>query len=349
MAEKEIWLAASPGRQRNYISRILGTRKDIEVIHLSSTVDVLKHSSVSQADALLLVADDQIASELIGKENLFASNVHKVLVSDRQDLNESPFWAEAWHSFSLARVKRLAIKDQNATFVPSKGRVLLVDDDELNRELLPNDLQYQIGLDASIIDTAASGQEAIEMMSGGEYAVVITDHQMPLMNGLDLAKYIKEQWRGVLVAVMTANASEHVKSEYAKIGVDICISKPPKQDQLQRLMESINTKKGLKSLSRAEQSFSSWPFVERRNKTKTEDHLRGVYEANLHNWLKDLSIHINAEERESALQVTHQAIGSSSIAGASDWVQFFSYIDELIRNDDWAGARLQMQRSGVLI
>jgi putative two-component system response regulator len=67
------------------------------------------------------------------------------------------------------------------------GRVLLVEDNEINLEIMKNQLT-SMGLD---VDTAANGLEALAMYREGDYGLVLSDIEMPVMNGFGLAGEIR--------------------------------------------------------------------------------------------------------------------------------------------------------------
>jgi signal transduction histidine kinase/CheY-like chemotaxis protein len=348
-AQTGVWLAASPGRQRNYIKQILQTRKNITIHEFSNSLELIKYASEKGTSALLLVADDSIATDMWNKNSLFPSSVYKVLVSEKTENGDNGFWDDHWKSFSLARLKKVSMIKELPIFRPKQGRVLIVDDDALNRDLLPGDLQAQIGLDSLAIDTSSSWEDAIEKLESGNYSVVITDHHMPVKNGLELSGIIRRRWPEVLVAVITANASEHVKAEYADIGVDVFISKPPKLEQLRSLVDAIARRHGVEIEKDDHQRIQDRRKSERRKANKSGIELADLYQSQLNQWLRDLEIHITAMDSEAATKVTHQAAGSSAIAGNSHFENIFSDIEEKIKKGDWFGANeLLKKNTGVV-
>jgi CheY-like chemotaxis protein len=88
-------------------------------------------------------------------------------------------------------------------------RVLLVDDDETNRELMALFLTKEGGCH---VDTAANGQQALHHLQGAAYAVVVLDLRMPVMTGWEVLAQMragrKEDWARVPVVVLTATGRE---------------------------------------------------------------------------------------------------------------------------------------------
>lgn len=110
----------------------------------------------------------------------------------------------------------------------ARGRtVLLVEDHPINREVLARQLALA-GFDA---DTAADGLQALQYFASGSHALVLTDLQMPGLDGFQLAAAIRalERARGQprtpILAVTAATDPEQVERCRAA-GIDDCLAKP---------------------------------------------------------------------------------------------------------------------------
>ena len=117
-----------------------------------------------------------------------------------------------------------------AGFTAPDARLLAVDDNSMNLELYRGSLK-----DTKIqIDTAINGVEALELISRYKYDLIILDHMMPLMDGMETLKTIKKQnlCQGVPILVITANAVPGEKSVYLNAGFDDYLSKPVSSRQL---------------------------------------------------------------------------------------------------------------------
>lgn len=108
-------------------------------------------------------------------------------------------------------------------------RVLLVEDNELNSEIAVALLE-SLGAAA---ETAANGQEALDALDAsepGHFDVVLMDIQMPVMNGLEATRRIRESARDDLralpIVVLSANAFTEDVQESKRAGADDHLSKP---------------------------------------------------------------------------------------------------------------------------
>ncbi len=109
-------------------------------------------------------------------------------------------------------------------------RVLLVDDEPINLEIARMLLE-----DALLsVDTATDGDEAVTMVSEGEYDLVLMDMQMPRLDGLDATRRIRAMHgRGQLpVIAMTANAFAEDRRRCLEAGMNDFLTKPCRPEQL---------------------------------------------------------------------------------------------------------------------
>ena len=122
------------------------------------------------------------------------------------------------------------------------GRILLVEDNELNREIAVAILE-DAGFHA---DTAENGQLALDTLQAappGYYSLILMDVQMPVMDGYTATRAIRALPDPVLASIpifaMTANAFDSDRQEALKAGMNDHIAKPIDADKLVELLKSV--------------------------------------------------------------------------------------------------------------
>ncbi|HHQ4520622.1 TPA: response regulator [Aeromonas veronii] len=116
-------------------------------------------------------------------------------------------------------------------------RVLLVEDHDVNRELI----SLQLGqLGASVV-SAANGQLALDMLAKHQVDLVLTDLQMPVMNGAELCRALRQssRWASLPIYVITADLSELAARELQSCGCDGHLDKPVALKELATLLRRI--------------------------------------------------------------------------------------------------------------
>lgn len=117
------------------------------------------------------------------------------------------------------------------------AHVLVVDDNELNREIAMDILSFY----AIQVDGASSGKEAIEMIQKTSYDLVFMDHMMPDMDGIQALKKIralsKEEYQTLPVIALTANAISTSQDMFFEAGFTEFLSKPINIHKLQEILD----------------------------------------------------------------------------------------------------------------
>ncbi len=108
------------------------------------------------------------------------------------------------------------------------ARILVVDDEEMIRYLLENALARQ----GYMVVCAGSGQAALKQLEGGTFDLVLTDLQMPEMDGLELLRRTRAAFPATDVIVLTGHATVETAVQAMKEGAYSYLTKPFNLDEL---------------------------------------------------------------------------------------------------------------------
>lgn len=117
-------------------------------------------------------------------------------------------------------------------------RVLLVDDEEDVREGLVVEVDWE-ALDLRIVGLAENGREALEMAERVEPDIVVTDISMPFMDGLELARRLRERNPLVKVVILTGYDEFDYARQAVSLSVDEYLLKPFSAGHLTELLTRL--------------------------------------------------------------------------------------------------------------
>jgi len=115
------------------------------------------------------------------------------------------------------------------------ARVLWVDDEEMVR----NAGKKQLEKLKHYADTAASGDEALNMLQSRQYDLMITDIGMPGMSGWQLAGKVRGKYPGMKVVVVTGWDTDVSNEDKEKYGIGYVLGKPVDLEQLNHLVAEV--------------------------------------------------------------------------------------------------------------
>jgi two-component system chemotaxis response regulator CheY len=118
--------------------------------------------------------------------------------------------------------------------------VLVVDDSAAIRKIL-NRVLRQTGMAINTIHEAGDGEEALKLLGANRVDLVLTDINMPKMDGLQLLASLKAsaEWRAIPVVMITTEGGETKVAEAVKLGAAGYVRKPFTADQIKEKLAGI--------------------------------------------------------------------------------------------------------------
>ena len=167
--------------------------------------------------------------------------------------------------------KNLMAENMNYTgFIAPKARILIVDDLEMNLNVacaLLEHLQMHI-------DTAQSGKIALEQVKNTKYDIILMDHMMPEMDGIEVTIKIRElaettgdpYYASVPIIALTANVMVGMKETFIQSGMQDFISKPVGGKTLIKIIKRWLPKNKLQSIDEENNDINTGESEDNDNK-----------------------------------------------------------------------------------
>lgn len=112
-----------------------------------------------------------------------------------------------------------------------KSKLLLVEDSPVSQRVVTKQLK-KLGYE---VDLAGNGQEALDLMAQNDYGLVLLDCQMPILDGYQTIRAIRQQaspLREIIVIAMTAANNPEEQARCLQVGMNDYLHKPFSEDEL---------------------------------------------------------------------------------------------------------------------
>ncbi|MCF8303540.1 MAG: response regulator [Bacteroidales bacterium] len=152
----------------------------------------------------------------------------------------SSFWFTARFEISQTTANELEHQQVAEPEIsePHGLNILLAEDNSINQKVAILTIK-KLGCH---YDLAENGEETVEMFKNNKYDLILMDVQMPLMDGIQATKLIRQYEKAngsaskVKIAAMTANAMKDDEEKCLKAGMDYYLAKPFKEEELRQLL-----------------------------------------------------------------------------------------------------------------
>ncbi len=150
------------------------------------------------------------------------------------------FWIEIPRAKQKAHIppdEKPNYPDAPINTTKNNNRILLVEDNEINREVA-TDMLEELGYE---VDIAVDGKQATSILTDKSYALVLMDCEMPVMDGFTATKKIREEEKQrsqnqekIIIIALTAHAIGGTKEKCLDSGMNDFLSKPFSMSTLQK-------------------------------------------------------------------------------------------------------------------
>ena len=182
---------------------------------------------MSIVQGLLEMMDSKLDVESeYGKGSVFSFDIQQSVI-DNSEIGE-------YEGHKESRIEEHTDKSKQMDF--SSAQILVVDDNKMNLKVVKG-LMKQSGV---VPVLAESGNECIEKVKNQHFDMILMDHMMPVMDGIETLQKMKESDilpEDTVVIALTANAISGAREMYMKEGFKDYLSKPIDPDKLDKMLK----------------------------------------------------------------------------------------------------------------
>ena len=135
----------------------------------------------------------------------------------------------------LEKVAAISFTPKSLVSGPKALRIVIADDHPTNRLLL----RRQLATLGYRVDEAIDGVAALALIEANPYDLLITDLNMPNMDGITLTRRVREFNQDIIIWGLTANAQAEEKERCLVMGMNLCLFKPVDLPQLEAALQSV--------------------------------------------------------------------------------------------------------------
>ncbi|RUM57201.1 MAG: hypothetical protein DSY40_01110 [Nautilia sp.] len=196
----------------------------------------------------------------------------------------------------------------------NEGKILLVEDNELNQELMKRILESKGNIKVTIAD---NGKIALDYFKNSRFNLVLMDIHMPEMMGDEAVKHMLEyekkySLKHTPIIALTANAMPGDKEKYLKMGFDGYIAKPIKEKELNYILNKyLNYKFDIDKVA--------------ENLKMDKETLKAIISIFFKNINKDIEYLENAIKEKDFIKIRNI---SHKIAGSSVSIRFYNVYEK---------------------
>ncbi len=221
-------------------------------------------------------------------------------------------------------------------------KVLVVDDNVINQKVVVQMLKRSDILP----DVALDGSAALQMVKQQRYDLIFMDIQMPVMDGLEATRAIREyeagRFRTPIIAV-TANAMQGDRERCLESGMDDYLTKPVMLQQIQQALERWMQKESANdSEEKQKESTGAEPVIDPKRIEQIIDvgdndllkELLSIYLEDLDQFVADIRSAVTEQNYQRMYECSHKLKGASSNLGIESLARSCAELEQMSKAGD---------------
>jgi len=231
-------------------------------------------------------------------------DINKIQKKENENIIALPFYPSKINDALrelLINKKTIQKKIENKTpKIEFTSKVLIAEDNLANQELIKY-LLLDLGIDFTIKD---NGIEALKEYQNNNYDLILTDINMPIMDGLELLKEVRifqkeNNLKHIPIVAITANAIKGDQERYLSLGMDGYLSKPINLNALKSVFDKF-LEKGTTPLIDINKVIENLGVNH-----KIAELIIQKFEANINEDIEELKTYINNNDQENICKKAH--------------------------------------------
>jgi len=305
------------------VSKILPKALEYDIVVFD--VDILKEDAVHMAKMFsILNPNIKIVSYLDDSNNisseLFSLTMHKPIGYQR-------FIRQIEKSYTNRKSKKRGKK------VYEKLKILLVEDVELNRIYEVEMLKNFFGVTC---DTAEDGEVALKKAKENEYDVILMDMRMPIMDGLEATRKIREFNTDIPIICMSANVYKEDKIAAEEAGMNDFIEKPLERSDIEnKLLKLLNNELNISVKSRVNYKEIAYAFLRENFDEEMVRQLCKAAKESIEESIKNISINSHESKMTLLTDDFHRLKGVFLNLGLKELAKEASNLQEHAQNEEF--------------
>ena len=120
-------------------------------------------------------------------------------------------------------------------------KILLVDDEILVRDAIRENIDWK-GLDCELVGDCENGRQAVEFVQNHEVDIVLTDICMPYMDGMELSKFLHDNYPDILIVIFSGFGEFEYAKKAIRYNVSEYMLKPVTAMELTKVIQNMKEK-----------------------------------------------------------------------------------------------------------
>lgn len=214
---------------------------------------------------------------------------------------------------------RFEEKKQKTKALPASLHIIYIDDDPIQLQMTASLLEH-----ASIkVICCQSAEQVCDKLDNGIYDLLLTDIEMPEINGFQLLKLLQENYkRSSLPPVVAITGRDDLTSTYyIEKGFAACLHKPFTKKELLETIANIANKKNTPTAFNALTAFAD-------NDPQAAVHIMETFISETHKSLKVLDKALQERNRQVTAQIAHKLLPTITLLGREDCTDLLKQLED---------------------